>query len=664
MRIDCFVSMLAAWVVLCRFPAMALDYPSDWKNIQQFKVAKAGLVKFSLPVDTLDASRPLLEDLRLHDSAGRETPFLIERSLRKAQASVAVKQFQVFMRNETTVIEMTTGLSRPIDQVVLETPALEFMKSAKVEVSADRKNWRLAAEGVPLFRQTHGARQLALALSPEVCPCLRITIDDHRREAVPWTGARVRIAPENQAPREDFKVLIRDRIESPGETRLLMEMPGAHLTLAGMEIETTSPLFARVACLISRQYAENEFRETVLARGTIQRISGTVQPLAGCPLFDEDVMIPSRCVELAIRNEDSPPLEISGVKAWRRPVWVVFMAPGPGDYTLLSGNSRCAAPRYDMPALADKLRGLTPSPVAAGALTVNPAFREPEFLPEVAETGAALDISRWRWRKPVQLTRGGVQQLELDLEVLARAKAGLGDLRLIRDGRQIPYVVERTGLTRDFAPQTAPMDDPKHPRNSCWRITLPLPSAPVTGLSCKTRKPGVFQRRVSVWEERRDERGIGRRVDLGSGTWSRRPGEGNGMLWLPFATPPVGDILVLVVENGDNPALELDDFRLWHPVMRLVFKAGEGLPLFLHYGSREASTPQYDIALAAPFLLTAEKNKCFLGKEESTGKRGKDPVSPANETSSGASWWFWAVLAAVVAALLAAIARLAPKNPA
>src|SRR4051812_28335139 len=38
------------------------------------------------------------------------------------------------------------------------------------------------------------------------------------------------------------------------------------------------------------------------------------------------------------------------------------------------------------------------------------------------ENGAAIDISRWRFRKAVAIPRAGVQQLELDLDVLAHAQ--------------------------------------------------------------------------------------------------------------------------------------------------------------------------------------------------------------------------------------------------
>jgi hypothetical protein len=50
------------------------ELPADWKNAQEFDVARTGLIKLSLPAETVDAARPGLEDLRIFDSAGREVP--------------------------------------------------------------------------------------------------------------------------------------------------------------------------------------------------------------------------------------------------------------------------------------------------------------------------------------------------------------------------------------------------------------------------------------------------------------------------------------------------------------------------------------------------------------------------------------------------------------
>ena len=68
--------LAAAWsVISCH----AVELPSGWRHVQSFSVESAGLVKFSLPMATLDAARPGLEDLRIYDDTGAEIPLLIEK---------------------------------------------------------------------------------------------------------------------------------------------------------------------------------------------------------------------------------------------------------------------------------------------------------------------------------------------------------------------------------------------------------------------------------------------------------------------------------------------------------------------------------------------------------------------------------------------------------
>ena len=68
----CFVTLLGSFAVHAALPV-------EWQQTQEFDVSAPGLVKISLPVETVDAARPALEDLRVCDDAGNELPFLITR---------------------------------------------------------------------------------------------------------------------------------------------------------------------------------------------------------------------------------------------------------------------------------------------------------------------------------------------------------------------------------------------------------------------------------------------------------------------------------------------------------------------------------------------------------------------------------------------------------
>jgi hypothetical protein len=294
------------------------------------------------------------------------------------------------------------------------------------------------------------------------------------------------------------------------------------------------------------------------------------------------------------------------------------------------------------------------------SLAETPGYKTPEALAALTFTGAGIDLAGWNFFKPVQLASAGVQQLELDMDVLAHATADFRDLRLVRDGKQLPFLVERPSILRVLALNGTAAVDPKRPDLSRWQIKLPQAGIPVARLVCVSPSP-LFRRDMRLWEEITDERGGKYSSELGRAAWQQTPERANREFAIQFDRTPATDTLFLETENGDNPPIELREFRSYYPVTRLVFKAAPDAqqPLRLYYGNRDASAPQYDLSLVAGQILRAEKTSASLGGEErADGKSGKSAVAEPTERGG---LIFWGVLAVVVVALLALIARLLPK---
>jgi len=163
----------------------AAGLPADWQYEQSFNIAAAGLVKLSLPAETLDVARPGLEDLRLYDSAGGEVPYLIDRPAPVVRVVQNLKSFHISLNPSNTVIILETGLTQPLDGVTLETPAANFLKPARVEGSTDLRRWQMLESGQPIFRQPSGASRLHIAFPAGAWPWLRLSIDDRRTPAIP-----------------------------------------------------------------------------------------------------------------------------------------------------------------------------------------------------------------------------------------------------------------------------------------------------------------------------------------------------------------------------------------------------------------------------------------------------------------------------------------------
>jgi hypothetical protein len=652
--------ILAGLVFACLLRQAAGALPAEWRHEQQFSVTASGLVKLSLPVETLDAARPALEDLRLDDDAGNEVPYVIERPAPAPQMSRRAQSFQVSLNPLTSVITLETGVAGPLDAVTLETPAESFIKAVRVEGSADNRNWRPVAEGQPVFRQPAGASQLRVAFPPGAWRWLRLTVDDQRSRPIPFTGAQVHAAAAEAAPVESGPAPILERNETPGQTRLTLNLGAANLSVASVTLDTDEPLFTRAVTLVVPEVSENAIREQRLGQGVIYRIALEGQPASAnlsVPLGG--VTVRSRELVVLINNEDSPPLVIRAAGIERRPVHLVFLARQAGVFHLLTGNKSCAAPRYDLAAFDAKLKGAAVAPTRISAVADNPDYRAPEPLSGLEVTGAALDVSAWRFRKPLQLARGGAQQLELDLDVLAHAGAGFADVRILRGSNQVPYIVERTSVSRPLTLAVTATKDEKDPKLSRWVIKLPRAGLPLTQVTCVAKTP-LFQRQMSLSEELLDERGEKYRRGLGEAAWTQTPGRKLREFSLPLSGAPQGDVLHLETRNGDNPPIELEQFTAFYPVTRVLFKAKPDGQFFVYYGNPEVGAPSYDLSLVAGELLAADKLAATLGAEEQL----RQPTWAESRTAGSGGVVFWVILAAVVAGLLVVIARLLPKGEA
>ncbi len=638
------------------FPATFQSWalPAEWKFSQSFALGQTGLVKIAVPLTTLTSSRAGRPDLRLLDPDGNQLPFATERPALALPFNEASSTFKSRIDKEATVLEFTTTRSETPDFVYLETTEVEFLKAAMLEASTDGGRWQIIARGVPLFRRTVGSRQLRLPLPAGVWHQFRVTIDDHRSPPVPFTGAKFYFASPTPVPTEPLSVEILEQIEEPGQTRINLRLGGANLVLEGLTLNTPEPLFSRAVSLTQTRWVDGEAQPILLLNDVVYRSTMGTTNLAPKLSLGRGLAYETPLMSLIIENLDNPPLVLNGLTARYRSVFIVFNAARQGTYTFLSGNPDCPPPRYDIDQLESQLQGAqlllpTPSP-----LTVNPDYQRADKFAMVDPIGAPLDIAPWQFRKLIPISAEGVHQLELDIDVLANSAARLADLRLVQQGRQIPYILDRTPILRTVQPAFVPANDPKRPTVSRWQLTLPRGGVWFSSLTSKITTP-YFRREVRLVASRRDHYGNFFQETLGSTIWARLPEDKPKNLTLPLSSAPSTNTVFLEIENDDNPPLELSSVQLWWPTSRLVFKAKPTDPIALYYGNIKAAAPRYDLEILGHRLLAADKTSAILAPEEVL-----KPTTTVGHFNSG-SWFLWLVLAFVAAGLFFVISRLLPK---
>jgi hypothetical protein len=634
----------------------ALDV-SEWKNRQILNVDQSGIIKLALPPATLDAARSRLEDLRLVDSAGHEIPFTVEfPSSAGPPPPFQPKAFRVRLAETTTQVTIETGTAAPLEAVALLTGESGFIKSAEVEVSADGEHWESLALGVPVFRQ-RGIEQLRLDLQGRRASQIRVTLDDRRSTPIPWVGARLfPAAPKLPAPVPLAARLVR-REEFAGESVITLDLGAQHVPLAALEFATGEPLFTRQVTIGVRELHGDNPVERTLAEGSIWRVEA--EGLLTSARLDVPLGVTAPLHELLVHvaNGDSPPLTFDRVTLTQYPVWLIFRAAAPGAYSLLTGNHRTAIARYDLASLGSLLSSAPAGALEPGPIELNPAYRPVETLADTPLLGSPIELAPWSDHKPVVLAAGGVQELELEPDVLAEAKRDYADLRLTRDGSQIPYLLEHTTLSRPLNLAVLSVGDPQRRSISRWQLKLPSAGLPLNRLTLTSATP-LFERHLRIYEKVLDSRGEAYAHELALADWNHTPEDRHPLVFNSIDRPST-DTLFLETENGDNPPLTLDSVQAAYPVVRLLFKTDPG-PLSLYYGNPSAPRPRYDLDLVADQIIAAEKNVAKLGPSEKSRATGWAAGALAGLRGGPL---FWGALSLVVIALLIVVAKLLPKPP-
>lgn len=615
-----------------------------WTHEQKVRVMQPGLTRLELEPALLDASRASggapFHDLRLVSPTGVETPYVLALPKLARPARVDVADFKTTLHPDATVLQFRQAGADSINEVLLETTAPQFIKAATLAASSDGVTWQTLGSGEVLARQ-NGTERLRIPLTPAAWTHFRVTIDDTRSPPVVFDGAQLkRELPELRTV--PHAVTIRSRVESGDETHLTLDLGGANLLLGSVRLQTPEPVFQREALVLG-------------ARRTLFRLKHDGHT-------GEDVEIPvqqiakEREVRLVIRNGDSPPLGITAVEATRHVIPLVFQADIPGQWRLYCGNAQAPEPRYDIAALGERLRDASASSATASAVEANTAFRKTATAPEVGEeAGASIDVSTWAYRRPVQFAEPGVIELELEPEVLAEAAHDQHDLRVVRDGRQLPFLIIKPGAQRETDAVFNSVIDEKAPTRSQWEVTLPFKGFPASEVVLDTSTL-LFERQLEILEYRNTTQGRVARV-LGTSLWRRTPGQSARPLVVGlYQTPQTGSIQIRT-ENGDNPPLRLVSVRLLHPVVRLLFRVPDTAPVHLCYGHPRAIYPRYDVHLVRREFENATKVPATLGAEEKLPGFRAEPA-PRDKGSP----WIWAALAVVVVALLWIVARLLPKG--
>lgn len=623
-------------------PVMAADHDA-WTHQQKLEIAQPGLQRLDLDPALLDASRGMsgtpFHDLRLVNPAGVEMPYaVLPPPDPEPGSSRPALEFKQSLQGMTTALEFRAPVGNgAVSGLTLLTPTSDFIKAASLEASTDGTNWQPLNRNELISRQS-GIERLGLRFSAADWTHFRVLLDDQRTGPVVFTGAAIRRDSIAAMPvTVPQPVTIHSRNERTGETHLTLDLGASNLHLASLRLRTPEPVFQRRVIVLG-------VRQTLFR---IQHEGHSAEELE-VPLH---LLAPTRKIDLIIQNESNPPLRIDGIDLTRHSTTLLFQADTAGAWQIFAGNAQAEAPRYDIAGLTSQLRQASSSTPKAAAVVANAAFRKDATAPAVGDAAGVLDVSAWGKRRVIEITEPGIIEIELDPEVLAHAARDLADLRVIRDGRQVPYLLRLGSETHAVEVPFELIADAKRPSISLWKLRLPFAAYPVHEVTLESSTP-LFERTLTLQEPMDGDK----RNTLSSAIWQRQPSQPVKPLSFMLASRLHGDALFIETDNGDNAPLQLTRTQVSHRLTRLWFRASDTTPVHLYYHEHEAAAPHYDLALVRTEFEKATKIPAKLSPAETLRVIAK---MKTDSTSGGPL--LWAALALVVGGLLWVIRCLLPK---
>jgi hypothetical protein len=453
---------------------------------------------------------------------------------------------------------------------------------------------------------------------------------DERGREVPFVMID---ATRAEAGRADWVRLERSSIEhEPERTRLVIVRPRG-LTMRTLRLDSSSRAFDRPIRVRDLGVGGSG---RLLADTQATRALGSSAPL------DLAVAVPTGDrLEIEIDDGDSPPLEDLVVRArLRQPALVT---PHAGAAVLRFGGGRLGRPHYDLDRLAPSERS------AMRVAAVGPARDNPDFDPRPAlgfamRPGPALDAGAFAYRRALRIEAApeGLSHMTLGLADIGRARADLGDLRIVDDaGQPYPHLVEPTG-DLVAAPLTLTTPSTRIGDITTHRFALPAARLSLRRLELVLARPFIDRpyRLVS---------GVGdQAITIAAGTLRRNHGDA-AVAPIELSVAESVTALALEVDDGDDASTEVTSATAYVPRVDL-FVAAPPDGYWLLSGSATVPAPRYELAQARRLVLAVSSLPMVLGALEPNPSFRV----PERERTSPL---LWAVLALAVCVLAAVTLR-------
>jgi hypothetical protein len=385
-----------------------------WRDVDRGSTKEEEIVAFTLDSDIYAATRDGLPDVRVLDDAQVESPYQIEPEIEylEDRTRQSAHTEDIKLREEASSIEIRLRL--PKDYPAAEgfsfiTPQVNYERKVRVFGSDDGATWKpLVTDGVifdysrymdvsnrDVALPQNGFRQFRLVVddvvdekeSPykELTRTFRGGKEEERKESTQierrvfridriayfWHVTRQHV---QKAKRIAYPLTGLEKQEDAANKQTILHVRTRREPLTGFTLQTPSRNFYRRAVV-----------EVPVVRGVNTEWSAIGEATVSNFRFRSvrreqlSIVFPERREEayrIVVRNEDNPPLDVTGVKAEGNVYRAVFLAQEGKSYRVFYGSETAQSPNYEAGTVLAALREkYQPSEARLGAQVENAGFQ-------------------------------------------------------------------------------------------------------------------------------------------------------------------------------------------------------------------------------------------------------------------------------------------------
>lgn len=325
-------------------------------------------------------SEASLEDLRVIDDQGVERPYtvFVLDAAKKTENLAATLHERSFVPGEYTQAVVEIKGDAPFhNSLEIETPEQNFIEWVSVDASDDARTWRIVQERAPIFRFNKDGREgtRVVQYSDNNARYLRVRIFNGEKQ-FPISGVEVQRqvggGAEERVP-VDVQILP-DAHAPAGQSIWTADMGGRGIPVSGVHFDVAPMEFVRCVSLAA---SDDKKEWSTISSGQIYRFHRGEKVQQVLTVSVSYGNAGARYWRITVENGNDAPLPVASVQLYTAPRHLMFEQQPGRSYTVIYGQERAEAAKYDFGERVNAEARMTALPGKLGPEEVNATWVDP-----------------------------------------------------------------------------------------------------------------------------------------------------------------------------------------------------------------------------------------------------------------------------------------------